>query len=126
MPKTKTGPAIINILEPIPIIWPSLLNSIAGETIEFANPVIGTNVPAPAIFAMLSKILRAVKRAPKKTSVTDTQARASLICMPDCVKQYDKISPIVHIAPPKIKAFMQFFTILLFGEALSVILEYSF
>lgn len=54
IPKTKTGPAIINILEPIPITCPSLLNSIAGATIEFANPVIGTMVPAPAYFAMLS------------------------------------------------------------------------
>ena len=37
-----------------PVTKPSLLNSSAGETIEFANPVIGTSVPAPAYFAMLS------------------------------------------------------------------------
>ena len=54
MPYTNTGPAIINIFALNPSTWPSLLNSIAGETIELENPVIGTSVPAPAIFAILS------------------------------------------------------------------------
>lgn len=43
-----TGPAMLNILEAAPNTNPSLLNSIAGETIEFAKPVIGTTEPAPA------------------------------------------------------------------------------
>ena len=54
MPNTSTGPATVNSFAPRPVTKPSLLNSSAGETIEFANPVIGTSVPAPAYFAMLS------------------------------------------------------------------------
>ena len=52
MPNTKTGPATTNSLAAIPVTNPSDLNSKAGETIAFANPVIGTNVPAPARFAI--------------------------------------------------------------------------
>jgi len=37
IPYTNTGPATTNILAPTPITYPSLLNSIAGETIEFAK-----------------------------------------------------------------------------------------
>ncbi len=54
IPKTNTGPAIVNIFAAMPRTYPSLLNSIAGETIAFAKPVIGTIVPAPANFAILS------------------------------------------------------------------------
>ena len=59
-----------------PNTWPSLLNSIAGETIELENPVIGTSVPAPAIFAILSYTLNAVKIAANPIKVIDTVARA--------------------------------------------------
>ena len=48
IPKTKTGPATVNILPPTPMTYPSDLYSIAGETIELAKPVIGTKEPAPA------------------------------------------------------------------------------
>lgn len=48
IPNTRTGPATVNILPPTPITYPSDLYSIAGDTIEFANPVIGTSEPAPA------------------------------------------------------------------------------
>ena len=51
---------------------PSLLSSIAGETIAFAKPVIGTSVPAPANFAKSSKTPSPVARAARKTSVTGT------------------------------------------------------
>ena len=68
MPYTSTGPAITNIFAPKPSIKPSLLNSIAGDTIEFAKPVIGTSVPAPACFAMLSYMPNEVSRPPKNTS----------------------------------------------------------
>ena len=61
IPKTKTGPATINILLPTPMIYPSDLYSIAGDTIELAKPVIGTKEPAPANLPILLKILRAVK-----------------------------------------------------------------
>ena len=43
-----TGPAMLKIFAPTPVIHPSGLNSIAGLTTELANPVMGTSVPAPA------------------------------------------------------------------------------
>ena len=49
-----TGPAIVKILQPIPNTCPSFLYSIAGAATEFANPVIGTSVPAPPNFAVLA------------------------------------------------------------------------
>ena len=63
IPKTKTGPATVNIFPPTPITYPSDLNSIAGETIELAKPVIGTSEPAPANFPILLKIFSPVKSA---------------------------------------------------------------
>jgi len=45
---------MMNILAATPKTYPSLLNSIAGDTIELANPVIGTIEPAPALFPILS------------------------------------------------------------------------
>lgn len=64
IPYTNTGPAITNIFEARPRTKPSLLNSIAGETIAFENPVIGTIVPAPANFAIRSYTPIPVKTAP--------------------------------------------------------------
>ena len=63
-----TGPAIVNILAAMPVTKPSALNSIAGETTALAKPVIGTIVPAPAIFAISSYQLRPVRTALRKTS----------------------------------------------------------
>ena len=54
MPKTRTGPAMVNIFAAMPVTKPSLLKSMAGETMELANPVTGTSVPAPAYFASRS------------------------------------------------------------------------
>ena len=72
IPKTSTGPATVNILAPTPIIYPSDLYSIAGETIEFAKPVIGTRVPAPANLPILLKIFKAVKSAESPIKLIDT------------------------------------------------------
>ena len=47
-----TGPAIVNILAPVPKTAPSAFDSSAGETTAFAKPVIGTKVPAPPNFAI--------------------------------------------------------------------------
>ena len=60
---TITGPATVNILPPTPITYPSDLYSIAGETIEFAKPVIGIKEPAPANFPILLKQFKAVRKA---------------------------------------------------------------
>ena len=54
VPYTITGPAIRNIFADIPKTIPSFLNSIAGETTEFAKPVMGTMVPAPQYFPSFS------------------------------------------------------------------------
>ena len=51
---------------------PSDLYSIAGETIEFANPVIGTIEPAPAIFPTLLNMFKAVKNMLKNINDIDT------------------------------------------------------
>ncbi len=53
----------MNIFAPTPITYPSDLYSIAGDTIEFANPVIGINEPAPANFPILLNTLSPVKNA---------------------------------------------------------------
>ena len=71
-PKTSTGPATVNIFPPTPITYPSDLYSIAGDTIEFANPVIGTKEPAPANFPILLKILSPVKNALTPINTIDT------------------------------------------------------
>ena len=72
MPYTKTGPATVNILLPTPITYPSDLYSIAGETIELANPVIGTSDPAPANLPILLKIFSDVKNALRKIRQIET------------------------------------------------------
>ena len=58
------------------VVMPSALNSSAGETMELANPVMGTSVPAPAYLAMLSYRPRVVSNAERKIRLMDTQARA--------------------------------------------------
>ena len=72
IPKTSTGPATVNIFPPTPIIYPSDLYSMAGETIEFAKPVLGINEPAPANFPILLKILRLVRSADKPIKIIET------------------------------------------------------
>lgn len=76
IPKTRTGPATVNIFAPTPITYPSDLYSIAGETMELAKPVIGTKVPAPANFPIRLKMLIPVKIAviPIKTMETTVLA----------------------------------------------------
>ena len=51
IPNTSTGPATVNIFPPTPITYPSDLYSMAGETIEFAKPVIGISDPGSCKFA---------------------------------------------------------------------------
>lgn len=52
--------------------YPSDLYSMAGETIEFANPVIGIREPAPANLPILLNIFREVKNALKNMRQMDT------------------------------------------------------
>ena len=76
-PYTNTGPAILNKLAPTPITYPSFLNSMAGDTIEFAKPVIGIIDPAPANFPIRSYTPNPVRIAPKKINVIDVAEDAS-------------------------------------------------
>ena len=57
-----------------------VLNSKAGATTEFANPVIGTKVPAPANFAILWKIPKPVKIAVKNIKIALEIADAYFSC----------------------------------------------
>ena len=77
-PLTITGPATVNIFTHKPKIKPSRLYSIAGDAIEFAKPVIGIIVPAPANFAMSSNTPSAVKKHAIKIKTTNIQAFSSL------------------------------------------------
>lgn len=72
IPNTRTGPATVNIFPPTPMTQPSDLYSIAGETIEFANPVIGIKDPAPANFPILLNRLSPVKNALIPIKIMDT------------------------------------------------------
>lgn len=106
---------MVNIFADIPRINPSLLNSIAGDTMEFANPVIGTIVPAPANFAILSYTLRPVRSAPKKIIVILTALEVSVLSRP--IKRYmsENACPIVQISPPIKNANIIFFNVGDFG-----------
>ena len=78
IPQTITGPATVNILTHMPKIIPSRLNSIALEQMLFAKPVIGTIVPAPANFAISSKIPIPVRIHVIKIITTNVQAPSSV------------------------------------------------
>lgn len=82
MPYTITGPAMVNIFAAVPRIIPSVLNSTAGAAMELANPVIGTSVPAPACFAILSYRLSPVSNADTTTSDMDAAVPAASFSRP--------------------------------------------
>jgi hypothetical protein len=81
MPYVHTLPIKENILLPIPNIKPSVLPSKAHDVIEFANPVIGINIPAFEIIANLSKTPRQVniKAIKIKVALTKVIERLSSI-----------------------------------------------
>ena len=95
----------MKIFAPSPRIYPSVLNSRAGAATEFAKPVMGTSVPAPACFAMRSYQPRPVRRADKNIKVIDTDIEALSLDKPKY--KYISISdcPITHISPPNKNAF---------------------
>ena len=57
---------MVKILHPIPKICPSAWNSMAEAATEFANPVIGTRLPAPPNFPILEYRLNPVRRTLSK------------------------------------------------------------
>ena len=76
MPYKITGPAMVKILAPTPKTYPSVFASSAGDTTEFAKPVIGTIVPAPASFASFGYISSPVSSALKNIRVIDVAVDA--------------------------------------------------
>ena len=72
IPYKITGPAIVNILTPIPNTCPSFWYSMAGAATELAKPVIGTNAPAPAKRAMWPYAFSPVRITLVRTSSMDS------------------------------------------------------
>ena len=116
MPKTSTGPATVNIFPPTPITYPSDLYSMAGETIEFAKPVIGIKEPAPANFPILLKIFKPVKNAEIPIRIIETIVPDVDWSKPLALQIFKIIWPIVQINPPTQKALKQFFQLGEFGD----------
>lgn len=86
IPYTNTGPATVNIFPPTPITYPSDLYSIAGETIELANPVIGTKDPAPANFPIRLNRFNPVKKALIPIKIMDTTVFDICKSKPRCLQ----------------------------------------
>lgn len=126
VPYTITGPAMTKIFAPTPRINPSVLNSIAGDTTAFANPVIGTKVPAPAYFAILSYTLNPVSSALIATSDIDVKVGVTSTVAPKCRYNSIKSCPMTHIIPPTANAAGIVFMLLVLGEASIVICAYVF
>lgn len=125
IPYTSTGPATVNIFPPTPITYPSDLYSIAGETIEFANPVIGIKEPAPANFPILLKMFKLVKKALQKTKIIETIVYEVDSSIPLVLQISKMICPIEQINPPTQKALKQFFKVGEFGVFSSTYAWYS-
>ena len=98
-------------MPPTPITYPSDLYSIDGETIELANPVIGTNEPAPANFPILLNTFNAVKIAEIAINEIDTTVDAIVLSISLNIQKSNIICPIEQINPPTQKALKQSFNI---------------
>ena len=119
IPKTRTGPATVNIFPPTPITYPSDLYSMAGETIELAKPVIGIKEPAPANFPILLKIFNPVRKALIPIKRIDTIVPETSCDNPLVLQKFSIIWPIEQIRPPTQNALKQFLKIGELGDFLS-------
>ena len=126
IPNTSTGPATVNIFPPTPITYPSDLNSIAGETIELAKPVIGIKDPAPANFPILLNRFNPVKNAAIPINKMETIVPDAWVSKPRSLHILRIICPIVQINPPTQNALKQFFSIGELGVFLSTYSWYAF
>lgn len=116
---------MVNIFAPTPKINPSVLNSTAGAAMALAKPVIGTRVPAPACFAILSYRLRPVSSADRATSDMDAAVPAISLSSPSFPYQFTKNCPNVQISPPTRKAPRQSFHMGDLGLSSLTIFPYS-
>ena len=125
VPYTTTGPAITNSLAASPSTKPSLLNSMAGEDMALAKPVMGTSVPAPAFLASFWYQPSPVVTTESNTSVTEHQAPASSFVSPRLPYQSIRACPTTQISPPTKKAIGSVLALWLGGELSLSILLYS-
>lgn len=88
---------------------------------EFAKPDIGTDVPAPACLAIISKTPVAVSTAVMTISIIIATLRLSFSVRPAFVKKANIPSAKAQIKPPETKAFSKSVTRGEFGEAFLVI-----
>ena len=105
----------MKILDPTPSTYPSLTESRASEVTAFEKPVIGTRVPAPAHFAILSKSPIALNAEASIIRDDPTSERASFSLIFKDMRNFLKSSPKRQIKPPKINAKKQFLSFLVFG-----------
>ena len=96
----------------------------AGETIEFAKPVIGTSEPAPAILPILLKIFRPVKNAERPIKEIETIVLHAAVSKPLNLQKSKISCPIQQINPPITNAKKQFFKIGELGDFSSFYLLY--
>lgn len=99
--------------------------SSADETTAFENPVMGTSVPAPAYFAILSNTPIPVRIAARTIREIETSVPDVSALIPIYLKRLFRHSPIVQIVPPKRNAKVQFFIPGDAGDAFFVIISYS-
>lgn len=116
---TCTSAQIVFRLGPI-ITRSSRLNSIAGETTLFANPVIGTMLPAPAYLPILSYTPTPVSSADRK--IRQMLAAVPELLFPQCSTQAKKSvipCPTMQITPPTQNARQIPRAMSLLGDSLS-------
>ena len=109
----------------MPVTKPSALNSMAGETTALAKPVIGTIVPAPAIFAMSSYQLSPVSTALRKTSEMAVATAAASLSSPAAPQPFKISCPSAQMTPPIKKLQRRSFQIGDFFARLATYLLYS-
>ena len=93
---------------------------------EFAKPVIGTTVPAPATLAILSNTPMPVSTAVRAISVTGVAAFTPSSENPARVYSHVNTCPSVQMSPPIANAQNRSFAFFEGGDAFLVMESYSF
>ena len=95
-----TGPAMRNILAPVPGTRPSALNSMAALTTALAKPVMGTSDPAPAFAASFWYQPSVVSTAESKIKVQLVRVPAASASAPCRKNSCRSPSPSRQMLPP--------------------------
>src|SRR5699024_9550447 len=102
-----TGPAMVNILVPVPVTCPSGENSMAALTTALAKPVMGTRLPAPDRDASFWYHPRVVHRADRAIRVQLVRVAAVAGSAPAARYCRRTSSHRAQMAPPVQKAHRQ-------------------